>query len=139
MVVVTLIGVLAAIAIPAFARVKTKARINRLASDLRTYAQVFETYSLQNGGWPPDAEAGQVPAGLEGQLKGGWTGVTPLGGQFDWDNWPNMKKITIFDAAASEPELRELDRLIDDGNPLTGTFRQVNTHYSLILEETSAP
>jgi type IV pilus assembly protein PilA len=43
MIVVVIIGLLAALAIPAFQRVQRATRDNRFMSDLRTLAQAFET------------------------------------------------------------------------------------------------
>ena len=62
MVVVVIIGMLAAIAIPAFGKIRRSAQNNRFVSDLRTFAQAYETYVLKNGAWPPNASSGVVPA-----------------------------------------------------------------------------
>jgi type II secretory pathway pseudopilin PulG len=139
MIVVVIIGLLAAMAIPAFQRVRERSRISRVANDLRIYAQVFNTYALENGAWPPNASPGEIPVGLEGQLKVDWTQPTALGGHWTWANWPapdNLKMITIFEAFESVNQLAQLDKMIDDGDPNTGSFRLVNAHYSLILEGT---
>lgn len=139
MIVVVIIGLLAALGIPALQRVRERSRINRVASDLRVYAQIFNTYALEKGAWPPDAGPGVVPTGLEDQLKIGWTQPTALGGHWTWSNWAapdNLKMIMIFEAFESVNQLTALDRLIDDGNPATGSFRLINAHYCLILEGT---
>lgn len=52
MVVVTIIGLLAAIALPALQSVQQSAQNSRFVSDLRTYAQAFETYAMEHGTWP---------------------------------------------------------------------------------------
>ena len=48
MIVVVIIGILAAIAIPKFANTKQKAVITAMRSDLRNLASVQETYWIQN-------------------------------------------------------------------------------------------
>ena len=60
MIVVVIIGLLAAMAIPAFRRVRESAQNARFVSDLRTFSQAFETYSLRNGAWPPNASTWEV-------------------------------------------------------------------------------
>ena len=133
MVVVVIIGLLAALAIPAFQRVRQKARLSRMANDLRTYSQAFEQYAAQNGTFPPTGTLATEPAGMEGQLRG-WSAPTPLGGHYTWDNWGSVKKICIFDALDHINELVELDAMIDDGNAATGNFKLYNAQYSLVLE-----
>lgn len=86
MIVVVIIGLLAAFAIPALSRVKTSARAGRLVSDLRTFAQAFETYATTHGTWPGDGTPSVVPAGMSGDFsKAKWTAETSVGGQWDWD------------------------------------------------------
>src|SRR5471032_1326062 len=64
MVVVVIIGLLAAIAIPAFQRVQQRSLASRMANDIRQCESAFERYAIENGGWPPPAAPGVVPAGM---------------------------------------------------------------------------
>lgn len=85
MIVVVIIGLLAAIAIPAFSHMRLKSRATTFANDLRIGKDAFEIYATENGGWPPDGAAG-MPGEMAGYLDlGNWTGSTPLGGNWDWD------------------------------------------------------
>src|SRR5471032_3331542 len=87
MIVVVIIGLLAALAIPAFQRVQASSQNSRFVSDLRTFAQGLETYAMKNGTWPPNAGTGVVPAGMSGEIKdSAWTvAKNSVGGRWNWD------------------------------------------------------
>jgi len=51
MIVVVVIGLLAALAIPAYMRVQRRTQNSTVANDIRVFAQAFDTYATQNGGW----------------------------------------------------------------------------------------
>src|SRR5689334_10625110 len=87
MIVVVIIGLLAAIAIPAFQRVQRAAQNNRVVNDFRVFAQAYETYATQNGTWPANASPGVVPAGLSAAdfKVSVWQAKTTIGGQWNWD------------------------------------------------------
>jgi prepilin-type N-terminal cleavage/methylation domain-containing protein len=134
MVVVVIIGLLAALAIPAFARVRQRAQNSRVANDLRIFAQVFDTYLLEKGDWPADVAPGVVPAELAGQMPAAWIQRTPIGGQWEWDNEPGLKSITLYQTTASMAQMTRIDALIDDGNPATGLFQFNGSEWHYLLE-----
>src|SRR4051794_26662312 len=76
MIVVVIIGLLAMIALPAATRVRHAAQNGRYVSDLRTFAQAFDSYAAANGGWPPNAGSGVVPVGMSGLLRDGTWSAT---------------------------------------------------------------
>ena len=91
MIVVVIIGFLVMLAIPATVRMREKAQSSRFASDVRTFAQAFESYSLQNGVWPPNSGSGVVPTGMAGFMQtGNWTGRNSVGGRWNWDRSLNV-------------------------------------------------
>ena len=61
MIVVVIIGLLAALAIPAFQRVQRASQNARIINDFRVFSQAFEIYNSQNGAWPNNAGPGVVP------------------------------------------------------------------------------
>lgn len=82
MIVVVIIGLLAAIAIPALQRVQRRAQVTRFISDLRTFSQAFDTYAMENGTWPPNAGSGVVPTEVADQISNeAWTAGNTLGGR----------------------------------------------------------
>lgn len=138
MIVVVIIGLLAAMAIPAFQRVRESAQSSRFISDLRTFSQAFETYSMKNGTWPANAGTGVIPAGMSGELSdAAWTTQkTSVGGRWNWDlnlNG-NTAGISVTNVTASVAQMTAIDAKIDDGDLSTGRFRQYSGRYTLILE-----
>jgi len=137
MVVVVIIGLLAAIALPAMARVKRNSQNARVASDLRTFAQGFETYALKHGAWPPDGTPRVLPTGMSGEIKdSAWAQDTAVGGQWDWDyqQFGITAGISIYQPTADAEQMREIDARIDDGDLATGNFRARSNGYIYILQ-----
>ncbi len=56
LIVVAIIGILAAIAVPNFLNAQIKARVARTQSDIRALAQAHEMYFLDNNTYPPESE-----------------------------------------------------------------------------------
>ncbi len=138
MIVVVIIGLLAAMAIPAFTRVRESAQNSRFISDLRTFSQAFETYSMKNGTWPGNAGTGVIPPGMSGELNdGAWTtSKNSVGGRWNWDLAlnGNTAGISVTNVTASVAQMTAIDAKIDDGDLTTGRFRQYTGRYTLILE-----
>ncbi|MDQ5978375.1 MAG: ral secretion pathway protein [Verrucomicrobiota bacterium] len=140
MVVVVIIGLLAALAIPAFQRNQRASQNARAVNDFRIFAQAFEVYNTQNGSWPPNAAAGVVPVGMSGDFKtDSWTAPrTSLGGRWNWDfsNAAFTAGVSISNFTVTDAQLQEIDAKIDDGNLTTGMFRKVAANrVSYILQE----
>jgi prepilin-type N-terminal cleavage/methylation domain-containing protein len=136
MIVVTIIGLLAALAIPAFNRVRRLARITAFTNDLRIGKDAFETYALQKGTWPPDGAA-TMPAEMDGYLSPSkWSAETPLGGHWDWDfnQFGVTAGLSVYNPTADLATMRLVDSKIDDGDLATGNFRARTDGYVLILE-----
>jgi len=138
MIVVVIIGLLAAMAIPAFQRVRESSQNARFVSDLRTFSQAFETYCTRNGGWPPNAGTGVVPAGMSGELNdAAWTTAkNSVGGRWNWDlnlNG-NTAGISVTNVTASDAQMAAIDAKIDDGDLSTGRFQKYSGRFTLILE-----
>ena len=134
--VVTLIlGVVAAVGMPAFKRVAIAARTTAVANDLRVFASAYQTYAQQTGAYPPEAATGVIPNGMGDAYlaKAAWLRVTPIGGQYNWD-YNQTQAGVVYKAAigirtngrevvtTDKTQLLSLDRRIDDGNLSTGNF-----------------
>jgi prepilin-type N-terminal cleavage/methylation domain-containing protein len=142
MIVVLIIGVLAALAIPSVRRVQRAAQNNRVVNDFRVFSQAFETYALQNGFWPNNAGAGAVPTGpvsMAGDFKTSvWQATTTIGGRWNWDrnNFGASAAISISGLTCTDEQLIEIDTKLDDGDLNTGRFLKVATNrVTLILEQ----
>ena len=138
MIVVVIIGLLAAMAIPAYGRIQGAAQANRFISDVRTFAQAFETYSLKNGAWPANAGTGIVPAGMSGELRNAAWSVTKnsVGGRWNWDynNFGITAGISCVNSIYTDAEMAAIDAKIDDGDLTTGRFQKIGTRFVYILE-----
>ena len=88
MIVVAIIGILAAIAIPLYANVQTRARIAKAQADTRTLASAISIYTADMGSLPAAMSAltAQATNGLN-QVAGPFMGsipVPPPGGSPAW-------------------------------------------------------
>lgn len=141
MVVVVIIGLLAALALPAFKRVQRRTENSRFVSDLRTLSQAFETYAIQNGSWPPSASAGEIPAGMAEELRSSvWLRPNTLGGRWEWNINANGFAAALVSTAgtASDEQWGQVDAMIESfaGNALhNGAFRKVGGKYLYVLAQ----
>ena len=139
MIVVVIIGLLAAMALPAFKRVQQSAQTNRAVNDFRVFTQAFETYATQNGTWPPNAGTGVVPTGMSGDFKTSvWAGATSIGGRWNWDRnlGSVIAGVSIVNFTATDAQLALIDAKLDDGDLSTGHFQKVSgTRVTYILEQ----
>ena len=131
MIVVAIIALLAAIALPSFMAAREEAQITRFIKDLQVAADAFTLYSFEHGSWPPNADVAVVPTGMEMYLtKMDWTGPTALGGNWEWDaddgDLDFHAGISVCDPTAPARIFVEVDDRIDDGNLGTGKFRLEN-------------
>lgn len=136
MIVVVIIGLLAAIAIPAFSRVRESARHTAFINDLRIGRDAFEAYSLENGRWPPDG-IGAIPPEMASVLTPSrWSQPTPIGGNWDWDfqRYGVEAGLSVHRPTASPAEMAMIDARIDDGDLTTGVFRQRTDGYIFVLQ-----
>jgi prepilin-type N-terminal cleavage/methylation domain-containing protein len=84
-VVATIIGILAAIAVPAFRRVKDRAIISTLENDLRIFSQEFIQYELNFGTYPQtQITPGLYPNGMEDRISKAWALPSVIGGTYRW-------------------------------------------------------
>lgn len=89
MIVVLIIGILAAIAIPKYADITKKAQAARVVSDFRTILFAVEMCLSETGEYPPDYYPGGVPYELRPYLADDFTFnlQSVMGVRYDWDNW----------------------------------------------------
>jgi type IV pilus assembly protein PilA len=141
MIVVAIIGILAAIAIPKFTNLITKTRVANTVGDLKAFEKAFELYAVQNEegdnrGYPDDTDL-VLPAGVEEYLKSSdFTKTTPLGGRYNWDgpSFYDYAGIAIQNPTAPESVLLQVDQKLDDGDLTAGRFRKTpNGRYTYVL------
>lgn len=135
LVVVGVIGVLASIAIPAYASYKDRARAAVVAGELRMFASAFYAYYANELEFPNDSH-GSIPTGMEDLLPSDFTEVTEIGGRYNWEGPDYYPYAGISLTSNPDSDLVLLvDRILDDGSLLTGKFRQTsNGRPTYILE-----
>ncbi len=78
LIVVAIIGILAAIAVPNFINAQTRAKISRVAADLRSLSTGAEMYSIDQGTLPSDAGRGFLYTSPQGHRNGWILLTTPV-------------------------------------------------------------
>jgi type II secretory pathway pseudopilin PulG len=154
MVVVAIISMIMAAALPSYQRVQRKARAAAIANDFRVFSAVFQTYAHEKGTWPAEVPAGVLPVEFTANEINiqQWTRPTPpIGGKFDWESnqvhpggtspggrW--RAALAISDTPDSpllmDLELyQEIDAALDDGDLSTGSFRLGENNCPLLILE----
>jgi len=162
-VVVTIIGILAALAVPHYKRVKESSIISTLENDLRIFSQEFMQYELNFGAYPDTSTSGTYPNGMADRISSAWTQPSVIGGTYRWvyasnngngggngggngkdkkgkgkDNSFAYIEITTN---STEPlridstRLAEIDDDLDDGNTSSGNFQVSGMSLRYYLEQ----
>lgn len=136
MVVVVVIGLLAAIAIPSYLKSSTRSQATTIANDFRVYSSAFQIRATELGTWPEDVNRGVIPPEMQGHLPK-FDQPSILGGAWDWDKGSVGYKaaVSLVDANISGSLAQKIDKVIDDGNPSTGNLVVNGTRIIYILEE----
>jgi len=125
MVIVAIVSIVCAIAVPAFQRIRVKSRTAAIVNDFRVFATGFQTYAVENGSWPPEAGVGVLPTGMSQSLSSAFTRTTPMGGKYNWEN--NQVQLFGFRPRAAIAINNA------GGAPLTLTTSTINMLYALDL------
>jgi len=138
-IVVAIIGILAAIAIPGFIRARTVARGVRVANDLRVFGGAFAMYAMEKGQYPPDTHESlpNVPDIDQYIDRQAFYTITVFGGRYNWegpDFYP-YAGVSVSGTALSNEELIKIDSVVDDGNLSTGRYiKASNGRFTYIIE-----
>jgi prepilin-type N-terminal cleavage/methylation domain-containing protein len=134
-IVVAIIGILAALAIPLFSIIIKKSRFSTLSNDLRIFAGAFTTYALENGDYPAThSTPGTYVPGMnddEQLLSTAWLDKSPIGGVYTWEYNKNedpakSEAFIILEAQGENvltitvSDIISLDEGIDDGSEGSG-------------------
>jgi type II secretory pathway pseudopilin PulG len=147
-VVVLIIGMLAAVAVPQLKKNMISARSSAVMNDLRVYSGAFQAYAQEHGDWPPGGGApGVFPPGMDGYLnQTNWSRTTPIGGNYQFATQSPQAggryaaviiiASTLNNAVSSDSnQLSDIDRKLDDGNLTTGNFFLGYRNYPVFVLE----
>lgn len=135
MIVVLILGILAALVLPTITQARTKSKLTATATDVRNFATALERYRVDHGDYPAHVGYRQIPAALYDYfpLKG-YTD-TPLGGPWDYTHYVPAQSTISGQAFSVSVRMRfdeqyylPLDQLMDDGDLTTGAIQQFNAH-----------
>jgi prepilin-type N-terminal cleavage/methylation domain-containing protein len=138
MIVVAIIGLLAAIALPNFIRARIVSQGVRVANDLRVFGDAFAMYAFDNGDYPPDSHE-TLPSEMTDYINAGkFTAPTTIGGHYNWegpDGYP-YAGVSVSGSSISDANLLLVDRAVDDGDLATGEYRKMsNGRFTYVIEE----
>jgi len=130
LIVVVILGILAAIVIPQFASATDSARHNAFVTDLNALTKAVSAYAGIHG-LPPDSSSGVMPTELSSYMDASrYEKPTALGGV--WDVEVDDSGVTLaigvhFNNSDNPGDdvMTEIDEQIDDGNLATGGFREI--------------
>jgi type II secretory pathway pseudopilin PulG len=139
MIVVSVIALLAVMALPSFLRARQQAQNAKFMNGLRVASGAFEQYTIEHNDYPADVNRGVVPTGMATYFDAtfDWTKPTPIGGNWDWDYkvFGFTAAVSVVGTTASVQQMTDIDAKIDDGDPSTGQFQDKGSgRYSYILE-----
>jgi prepilin-type N-terminal cleavage/methylation domain-containing protein len=138
MIVVAIIGMLTALAIPNILKAGKSTRRSRFAREIQTAGHAFLQYSLENGKYPGDKTPAQMPEGMSEYLrKFPWSKDTVIGGKWDWDfeQFGVKAGVSVKSPHWEDEQMLEVDEMMDDGNLGSGHFRKRSGGYIYIIEE----
>ena len=140
LIVVVILGILAAIVIPQFADATDGAGKTAFASEITAYARAAQLFEAETGEYLADGSTGAVPAGFEDYIdEAGWSDGSPIGGR--WDTEFNDNGVTsalglVVDAGddIDDAYMTEVDAMIDNGDLDSGGFQKIaDGRYYMIL------
>ncbi|HOT73309.1 MAG TPA: prepilin-type N-terminal cleavage/methylation domain-containing protein [Anaerohalosphaeraceae bacterium] len=141
LIVVLILGLLAAVVIISVNNASTEARQNSFVSCLRTFVSAAEYYRFKTGEYLGNAEPGQIPAGWDEYIEvKKWIRKTPIGGHWQTADQAASGFTSCIgvsfdgsDMTRDASFMEEIDAKIDDGNLSTGIFRQNGNAFYYIL------
>jgi len=135
MIVVTIIGILAVLVIPALQRARLRTRNVEFMNNLRLLSgETFDYYAFEFGDLPPDSPPGIEPVNVGPYLprRFAWGDQTAIGGLWDWDRAPDRASkidgifyggLSVNGPERTTAQMRDIDELLDDGDLSSGQFR----------------
>lgn len=132
LIVIVVIGILAAVVIPNTIMAGDTARVTATAQDLRAIESAVVSYKNKNGRWPRDVARAVLPVEIaEYFTKSDPFGKTvPLGGVYDYDGATSSRgpRISIRGSTGNpipnDATTLELDEEMDDGVLTSGRLRK---------------
>lgn len=143
LIVVVIIGILAAIIVPQFSSATDASRRASFTGSLKSMSDSMVMYYTRTLDFPEDAASGRLPPSLIGYMRiEQFEKPTPLGGVWDVERDRNGVVSAIgvhFNsplAVGDDAVMSEVDAIFDDGDVETGMFRRIalDRYYCVIAD-----
>ncbi|MGE9289617.1 MAG: prepilin-type N-terminal cleavage/methylation domain-containing protein [Puniceicoccales bacterium] len=139
MIVVVIIGILAAFAIPAFNKVRISSVNTRFFNDLRTFRDGLFLCVMETGDMDQGADSGTVAVGLQPYINVSlWEEGPSIGGVWDveYDKSGVTLAIGVDGPTVSSSQIEQIDKSFDDGDVNAGNLRFItSSRYYWVIEE----
>ena len=143
LVVVVILGVLAAVVLPQFLGVGDDVREITFVTDARIFVEAAKRYMIDTGEYLEDSESGELPNGWEPYIQEDkWTSGTTIGGVWDveLDSFGIKFALGVHfngeGATRDDEYMQRIDARFDDGDLATGGFRKIgDDRYYCIIED----
>ncbi len=139
LIVVVILGILAAVVVPSFANATEPTRQTTFITNMKDFAESIQVYKIRNNYYPADTAAGEFPDGFDEYVNPqDWLGVTPIGGSWVTETTDDGYGVGVhFDGTGETRDdiyMLEIDEIFDDGDLETGNFRAAgDDRYYLLL------
>lgn len=145
MIVVVIVSLLAAIALPAFERIIQQSRFTLFLNQTRSFANGLEIYMMEEGTYPVDTSTGQYNSELVGYVdEADFMNESEFGGKWDIefdedDSEDYVVAIGIHFQGVPTPveDIQRFDELHDDGDLTTGIYRRITSdrYYRIVVDD----
>jgi general secretion pathway protein G len=143
LIVVVILGILAAIVVPAFAGATESSRRGAFVSSLRVWVEAVDLYVVREGSFPGDGGSGECPAGFEAYVdEEDFESGTPIGGVWDVElnEWGVTSAVGVHfwggGPVQDDAYMTLVDEVYDDGDLVTGMFRRLDAgrYYAVVQD-----
>ncbi|MEM9754011.1 MAG: prepilin-type N-terminal cleavage/methylation domain-containing protein [Planctomycetota bacterium] len=129
-IVILVLAILAALVMPKFSEATQRAEAAQIGTTMRAFAGAVQRYHAEHGTFPPDSSHGVFPPELDAYLGSFDMNETPIGGQWDYENWDTFPgqpfRIAVSIRSGDLSRFAGIDAELDDGDLGTGGIRQIN-------------
>lgn len=130
-VVVIVIGIIAAVAVPRFVVAQEDTEIATTAEDLRAIENALSMYFAKHGSYPRDVSRTRAVEVLDPYFRADnpFEKLAPIGGVYDYEGPPNWNPVQISIRSErrgrhDRATARRLDAYMDDGDLKTGAVQR---------------
>jgi prepilin-type N-terminal cleavage/methylation domain-containing protein len=148
LVVIVIIGILNAIALPAMNNIRQRTLATRMANDFRLIKDGLEIALTELGNPPRDGLPNRHPRELDPYLPSEAMGSNFFNATWDWENWKGRRRNfelgmtlrwrgnTGHSQQFKDELMLMVDEILDDGNLASGAFQKERHYggYAIILD-----